>query len=173
MADFIKAIGRLLAPSLDGGIHIKDEMHRTTKFGISVQHLRRAKISYDKQSVERLNREAAIRFHLIHHWEPLKCDVIQDQRIAEALFLAVLEMSPYTAASILQMAVEKAGVVMQSPSRQGGVTDAMAAAVNSADPGIVFPEFKALLWRQYEDMADWTNRRKHKDKLLRRWAKML
>lgn len=101
MADFAKAVP-LLDEAEGGEVNRQDDYGGHTKYGISTRE-------FPQINLDTLTHDEAINLLKSHYWQPYRLDEINEQAIANLMFLLLVNMNPLNAGLIIQRAVNACG----------------------------------------------------------------
>lgn len=99
MADFNLAVEKLLA--LEGGYSPSDSTAGAVNYGITERFLR---LIGDRRDVRGLTRAEAVELYRKHFWDRYHLGLFADQRLAEAVFVSIVNVSPVVVLNALASA---------------------------------------------------------------------
>jgi lysozyme family protein len=146
MANFLQAVSRLL--KIEGGYAKRDNNAGAVNFGITERFLKA--IGYPKRDPKLLTQVEAIQIYQLNFWEPYLCGSINDQRIAQEYFFAIVNAGPYRMTQDLQMAAHRCGQPIAVDGRMGPAT---IQAVNAVPADKMLAAFKVELEARYKKIA--------------------
>ena len=151
MADFERAMERLLA--LEGGFAARDNTAGAVNFGITQRFLRLIGRPASIEDVRALRREQAIELYKEYFWDRQRIGEIDHQRLAEAYFLASVNMGPRAASLALQQSL---GALRGALVVDGVVGQQTIRALNALTPQeaeTVLEGYLRRLRMHYEQLA--------------------
>jgi len=151
MADFQSAVEKLL--KLEGGFAAADNNAGAVNFGITQQFLRSIGRPATLEDVRTLTREEAIALYREYFWDKLRIGEIHDQRLAEMLFFAAVNMGPSRPIRYLQEALRE---LRRDVQVDGAIGPQTLSALNGLDVNetkAVVLSLKQRLQARYRDLA--------------------
>jgi len=154
MAEFDSAVEKLL--ELEGGFAPADNNAGAVNFGITQQFLRSIGRPATVEDVRALTREEAIALYREYFWDRLRIGEIRDQRVAEMLFFAAVNMGPRYPIRYLQEALRELRR-LRDVQVDGAIGPQTLSALNGLGPNgtrAVVLSLKQKLQARYRDLAE-------------------
>ena len=152
MAEFDSAVEKLL--KLEDGFAPADNNAGAVNFGITQQFLRSIGRPATVEDVRALTREEAIALYREYFWDRLRISEIRDQRLAEVLFFAVVNMGPSRPVRYLQQGLCE---LRSKVNVDGVIGPRTLAAINKLGPNqsaALLLSLKQKLLARYRELAE-------------------
>lgn len=153
MSDFYRAARVLLwyetGGIADGALHRDpDDPGGTTRWGIAQRY-------HPGVDVAALDREGALKIYREQYWDRYGIDRLEDQHVATALFLAIVNMNPRDAVRALQRAcraaISAACYRIPSPDLDGLLGPMTVGTANALPGAVVSAALRSEIAREYEE----------------------
>lgn len=145
MAEFTEELKQEINIAEGGYSNHPNDKGGETKYGIS-------KRQYPKLDIKNLTFPQAMDIYRRDYWNFYRLSQVDNQQIANKIFIALINMNPYSAVRCVQRAIVNCGIVIRVDGVMGSVT---LGWVNRVHPGWFLDRLRVELCMHYaKEVAD-------------------